>query len=200
MRKKRIGPWTPEEQGKSIGSAMAIASTANLLLGIPRTSAGRRYRKFMIEEVGMDEELCDGGTWLILTPMLPFAIELCLKSIKSQSGHAFLKSHDLKELWEDLHEGDRSGIKSRLEDPTWKQREERRRSEFGLTGGIRPLHEVLNDHRNDFQNWRYVVEGEKYLTPRVTSISIDESIMDFYGIVFACVTYHQNRNPSGVGA
>ena len=70
MKKSR---WTTEEQRKRIGSAMAIATTANLLLGLRCTEAGKEYVDLMVTRGGMDQELCDGGTWYILIPMLPFA-------------------------------------------------------------------------------------------------------------------------------
>ena len=173
---------------------MAIATTANLLLGIAHTDPGHSYMEFMVNHVGMDRDLCKGGTWYILTPMMPFAVELCLKAIKSQRKQEFLKEHDLKKLWEDLCQDDQDGIRNIIEDQAWKQEENRLRFEFGLTGEIRALEDVLDDHRNDFMKWRYVVEGEHNLPPQLASIGIYESVMDLFGTVFACVEYHKKRD------
>ena len=79
MKKSR---WATEEQKKEIGSAMAIATTANLLLGLRSTEIGKQYTNSMVTHRGMDRELCQAGTDYILIPMLPFAVELCLKGIK----------------------------------------------------------------------------------------------------------------------
>ena len=58
MKKRKKGHWIVEEQVKYIGSAMAIATAANLLLGLRRTDAGREYTTWMVTQEGMDEELC----------------------------------------------------------------------------------------------------------------------------------------------
>ena len=126
---KRIR-WTSEEQRKQIGSAMAIATTANLLLGLRWTATGRDYIDAMVVHEGMDRELGDAGTQYILIPMLPFAVELCLKGIKSQAGE-FLRTHNLKSLWTDLDDEDQVGIRRRAEDPAWRSEERARRETLG---------------------------------------------------------------------
>ena len=54
--------WTAEEQKRHMGSAMAIATTANLLLGLRWTDIGRDYTNSMVAHRGMDKELCEAGT------------------------------------------------------------------------------------------------------------------------------------------
>ena len=81
--------WSTKEQKRQIGSAMAIATTANLLLGLRSTETGRQYTDSMVTHGGMDRELCEAGAEYILIPMLPFAVELCLKGIRSQGGGEF---------------------------------------------------------------------------------------------------------------
>ena len=119
--------WTTEEQRKQIGSAMAIATTANLLLGLRCTETGKEYVDSMVTRGGIDRELCDGGTWYILIPMLPFAVELCLKGIRSQGGREFLRIHNLKSLWTDLDAVEQIGIRKRVNSPAWRNEEKPRR-------------------------------------------------------------------------
>lgn len=40
----------------------------------------------------------------------------------------------------------------------------------------------------------YVADGERKLAEEHAEVRIDEAIMDLYGIVFACVGYHQSRD------
>ncbi len=186
--------WTPEEQRKHIGSAMAIATTANLLLGLRHEESGTEYLESMVTRRGMDRELCNGGTWYILIPMLPFAVELCLKAIKSQGRQAFLKTHNLKSLWTDLDSEEQTGIRIRAESPVWRNEEKVRRDALGITGETRTVDQVMEVHQGDFERWRYVADGERKLTEEHAEVRIDEAIMDLYGIVFACVEYHQSRD------
>ena len=186
------GRWTTEEQRKQIGSAMAIATTANLLLGLRCTETGKEYVGSMVTRGGMDRELCDGGTWYILIPMLPFAVELCLKGIKSQGGREFLWTHNLKSLWTDLDAVEQMGIRKRVNSPAWRNEEKPRRDALGIKGEMRTVDQVIEVHQDDFERWRYVVDGERNLTEEVTHVRTDEAIMDLYGIVFACVEYHQS--------
>ena len=184
--------WTTEEQRKQIGSAMAIATTANLLLGLRCTETGKEYVDSMVTRGGMDRELCDGGTWYILMPMLPFAVELCLKGLKSHGGREFLWTHNLKSLWTDLDAVEQMGIRKRANSPAWRNEEKSRRDALGITGEMRTVDQVIEVHQDDFERWRYVVDGERNLTEEDAHVSTDEAIMDLYGIVFACVEYHQN--------
>ena len=186
--------WTTEEQRKQIGAAMAIATTANLLLGLRCTDTGKEYVDSMVTRGGMDRELCDGGTWYILIPMLPFAVELCLKGIKSQGGRKFLRTHNLKSLWMDLDEVEQEEIRKRVEDPAWRSEERIRREALSITDATRTVDRVVEVHQDDFKNWRYVVDGERNLTEEGAHVRTDAAIMDLYGIVFACVEYHQSRD------
>ena len=186
--------WTVEEQKKALGSAMAIATTANLLLGLRWTEIGKEYTNSMVARGGMDKELCEAGTKYILIPMLPFAVELCLKGIKSQGRSKFLKTHNLKSLWEDLDEEEQAEIRRRVEDTAWRNEERTQREALGITDAIRTVDQVIEDHQNDFQDWRYVVDGENNLTEERETMRINESIMDLYKIVYACVEYHQSRD------
>ena len=187
------GRWTTEEQKRQIGSAMAIATTANLLLGLRHTEAGRNYLNAMVTDGGMDGQLGEAGTEYILIPMLPFAVELCFKGIKSQGGE-FLWTHNLKSLWEDLDENERVGIRTRMEDAAWRSDERIPRDALGIAGPMRTVDEVIEVHQNDFADWRYVVDGERNLTEDTEQLRIDEAILDFYGIVYAAIEHHKNRD------
>ena len=185
--------WRPEEQEKHIGEAMAIATTANLLLGLRSTETGRQYANSLVTRGEMDRELCEGGTEYILIPMLPFAVELCLKAIRSQSGSRFLWTHNLRSLWNDLHEAEREEIRKRVEDPARRSEEMVCRKALGITGAMRAVDRVIEVHQDDFERWRYVVDGERSLTEEQKEVRIDEAIMDLFGIVYACVEYHMSR-------
>ena len=190
---KRIR-WTTEEQKKEIGAAMVIATTASLLLGLRCTETGKDYVDSMVTRGGMDSELCDAGTWYILIPMLPFAVELCLKSVRSQGGGEFLWTHNLKLLWKDLDEVEQVGIQKRVNSPAWRNKERPRRETLGITGEMRTVDQVVEVHQDDFEHWRYVVDGERNLTKERAHVKTDEAIMDLYGLVYACVEYHQSRD------
>ena len=185
--------WTTEEQKKQMGSAMAIATTANLLLGLRSTETGQQYTNSMVTHGGMDRELCEAGTEYILIPMLPFAVELCLKALRSQGGGEFHWTHNLKSLWKDLDEAEQAEIRKRVEDPAWRSEETVRREALGITDAMRTVDRVLEVHQNDFEDWRYVVDGESNLAEEKEQVRIDEAIMDLYGIVYACVEYHKSR-------
>ena len=187
------GRWTTEEQKTQIGSAMAIATTAGLLLGLRWSEIGKEYTNWMVTQVGMDRELCEeAGTKHILISMLPFAVELCLKGIRSQGGGEFLWKHNLKSLWNDLDETERIEIRRRV--AARRDEERTQREILGIPEKMRTVDQVIDDHQNDFEDWRYVVDGEKKLTDEKRARRIDEAIMDLYGIVYACVEYHQSRD------
>ena len=186
--------WSTEEQKRQIGSAMAIATTANLLLGLRSTETGRQYTDSMVTHGGMDRELCEAGAEYILIPMLPFAVELCLKGIRSQGGGEFFWTHNLKLLWKDLDEAEQAEIRKRVEDPAWRSEERIRREALGIMDAMRTVDRVIEVHQNDFEQWRYVVDGERNLTKEKEEVRIDEAIMDLYGIVCACVEYHKSRD------
>lgn len=173
---------------------MAIATTANVLLGLRSTDSGRQYAESLVVQGGVDRELCEAGTEYILIPMLPFAVELCLKTVRCQAGGAFLWTHNLKLLWKDLDEAQRAGIRRRAEDPEWRSEEKRRREIMGIAVEIRTIDRVIDVHQNDFEHWRYVVEGERQLTEEEERVTIDEAIMDLYGLVYGCVGYHESRD------
>ena len=183
--------WTSVEQKQGIGSAMAIATTANLLLGLRWSEPGKHYTNLMVEQAGMNKDLCDGGTKYILTPMLPFAVELCLKALKAQGGNEFIRTHNLKCLWEDLSKGERTEVRKRMENPVWRKHERKQRVACGITGKMRTVDEVIEAHQNDFKDWRYVPDGVKKITRENIAISIDETFMDLFRIVNACVEYHE---------
>ena len=188
------GRWTPVEQKQMIGSAMAIATTANLLLGLRGTKIGKKYTGLMVKQAGMDKELCDAGTKYILIPMLPFAVELCLKGIKAQGGNEFIWTHNLKSLWEDLNKKEQAEVRKRAEDPAWRKEERKQRKAFGITGKMRKVDEVIEAHQNDFEDWRYVADGVKKLTKKRKALRIDEAFMDLFRIVHACVEFHKERD------
>ena len=187
------GHWTSAEQKQAIGSAMAIATTADLLLGLRSTEIGKQYTDVMVKQARMDKELCDGGTKYILIPMLPFAVELCLKALKSQGGNEFIWKHNLKLLWEDLDTAEQTAVRKRAEDPEWRDEERKQREALGITGKLRTVDEVIEAHQNDFEDWRYVADGVKNLTEEKKAINIDEAFMDLFRIVYACVQYHNKR-------
>lgn len=193
MKKRKKGRWIVEEQVKYIGSAMAIATAANLLLGLRRTDAGREYTTWMVTQEGMDEELCGTAATHILLYELPFAVELCLKGIASQGGGGFLWTHNLTLLWNDLDETQRIEIRNRVEDRAQASDEKTRREALRITSAMRTVDQIIETHQNDFEDWRYVAEGEKKLTEEKAKVRIDEAIMDLYGIVYACVEYHKSR-------
>lgn len=188
------GCWTPIEQKKEMGSAKSIATTANLLFGLRSTDIGNQFLDAMVEQAGMDEDLCKGGTWFILVSMLPFAVELCLKALKAQGGEEFFRTHNLKLLWDDLQPEERREIRQRVEDPAWRKEEREQRDAFGITGQPRKVDEVIEVHQNDFEEWRYVTDGEKNLPEEKKGLIVEEALMDLFRIVFACVEYHNERD------
>ena len=129
----------------------------------------------------------------ILLYELPFAVELCLKGIASQGGGGFLWTHNLTLLWNDLDETQRIEIRKRVEDRAQASDEKTRREALGITSAMRTVDQIIETHQNDFEDWRYVAEGEKKLTEEKAKVRIDEAIMDLYGIVYACVEYHKSR-------
>jgi len=185
--------WTSEEQKKQIGVAMAIATTANLLLGLRCTEKGKEFIGSILTHGGMDSELCDAGAQYILIPMLPFAVESCLKCVKSQGGGEFRRTHNLDLLWKDLDEVERTEIQKLVDCPVWRDGERTLREALGITCEMRTVDQVLETHKNDFVHWRYVVDGEKNLTEELKHLRTDEAIMDLFGIVYACVEYHKSR-------
>ena len=190
MKKSR---WTTEEQRKHIGSAMAIATTARLLFGLRWTRNGREYANWMVTHGGMDRELCDAGTRYILIPMLPFAVELCLKGIRSLGGAEFIYTHNLKSLWNDLDEAERTEIRRGVNDTVSRSEWGTRRKALDITNAMRTVDQVIEIHQNDFKVWRYVANGERSLMEERKRVRIDEALMDLHGIVCACVEYHQSR-------
>ncbi len=187
------GHWTPEEQRKHIGSAMAIATTARLLLGLRRTDAGKEYIAWMVTQEGMDEELCKTAGTHILIYELPFAVELCLKGLRSLGAGEFLWTHNLQLLWNDLGEAERIDIRKRVEDRARGSEEKAQRRALGITGAPRTVDQVVGAHQNDFEDWRYVTVGEMNLTEKKARTRIDEAMMDLYGILCACVDHHKSR-------
>ena len=175
---------------------MAIATTANLLLGLRWTERGREYTNWMVAHERMDKELCGAGTRYILIPMLPFAVELCLKAIRSLDGAECIYTHNLKSLWNDLDEPERAEIRRRVNDPAWRREEGIRREALGITEAMRTVDQVIEIHQNDFEDWRYVANGERNLREERKRVRIDEALLDLYGIVYACVEYHQSRDAS----
>ena len=192
--------WTSVEQKQGIGSAMAIATTANLLLGLRWSDPGKHYTDLMVEQAGIDRELCDGGTKYVLIPMLPFAVELCLKALKAQGGNEFIRTHNLKSLWQDLSKEEQAEVRRRVESPEYRKHESKQRESCGITGEMRTLDAVIEAHQNDFDEWRYVADGVRRLTKEKKSISIDEAFMDFFIIVNACVEYYKAREGYHVSA
>lgn len=185
--------WNTVEQTQAIGSAMAIATTARLLLGLRWSELGNQYTEFMVEKREIDKDLCDGGTKYILVPMLPFAVELCLKSLKSQGENGFIKTHDLEILWNDLSEIERSSIGNKTELSIHKMHKEERKQAYRTTAIIRTIDEIIRAHRNDFVDWRYVADGVRRLQKEKESIVLNEAFMDLVRIVNACVEYHKER-------
>ena len=187
------GRWTPAQQKKKIGSAQSIATTANLLFGLRSTGIGTQFLDMMVDQEGMDEDLCKGATWFILISMLPFAVELCLKALKAQGGDEFFWTHNLKLLWEDLESEERSEIRRRVEDPAWRKEERKLRVAFGITGQPRAVDKVIKVHQNDFENWRYVIDGEQKLPKDLKGLIIEEALMDLFRVVFACAEFFKER-------
>ena len=68
------------------------------------------------------------------------------------------------------------------------------REAYEITGKTRTVDEVIEAHRNDFEDWRYVPDGVKNLKDEKKAIPIDEAFIDLVGIVNACVEYHQSRD------
>lgn len=172
---------------------MAVATAATLLLGLRRNDAGKEYVAWMVTQEGMDEELCKTAGTHILIYELPFAVELCLKGIRSLGAGEFLWTHNLKLLWNDLGEAEPIDIRRRVEDRAGSSEERAQRQALGITGATRTVDEVVEAHQNDFEDWRYVTNGEKNLTEEKAQIRIDEAMMDLYGILCACVEHHKSR-------
>lgn len=192
-KKPKKGRWTPVEQAQSISSAMAIEATAQMLLGLRRTEAGKKYTNFMVSQEGIDKELGGEGTKILLLPALPLAVELCLKALKAQGGKEYIWTHNLKELWEDLEPEERREIRKRVDDPAWRKGEWKQREALRIVGKARTVDEVIESHKNDFVDWRYVPEGVKKLTEEKKALGIDQAFMDLLRVVNACVEYHVER-------
>lgn len=186
------GHWKSREQEQVIGSAMAIATTARLLSELRRTEIGRRYIDFLVNQERLDKVLCTEGAKYVPLSMLPFAVELCLKALKAQGGAQFIRTHNLKCLWEDLKE-DQEKIQQRLNDPAWREEERRLREAHAITGTPRTVDDVIETHQDDFEKWRYVPDAVKNLTEEKKSTIIDEAFIDLFGLVNACVGYHKER-------
>ena len=197
-KKPKKGRWTPIEQTQSISSAMAIEATAHMLLGFRRTEAGKKYADFMVSQEGVEKQLCAEGIKIILLSALPFAVELCLKALKAQGGNEFIRTHNLKCLWEDICKGERAVIRERVEDPAWRKQEWKRRKAHRITEKARTVDEVIEAHQNDFEDWRYVPDGVKKLTEAKKCLRIDEAFMDLLRVVNACVEYHMEREGRNV--
>lgn len=192
-KKPKKGHWTPEKQAQSIASAMAIEATAQMLLGLRRTEAGKKYTSFMVKQEGVDKELGGEGTKILLLSALPLAVELCLKALKAQGGKEYIWTHNLKQLWEDLEPEERKKIRKRVDDPAWRKQEWKHREEFRIAGKARTVDEVIEAHQNDFTDWRYVPDGVEKLTEEKKALGIDEAFMDLLRVVNACVEYHVER-------
>ena len=109
-------------------------------------------------------------------------------------GGEFLWTHNLKSLWKDLDEVEQVGIRKRVNSPAWRNEERPRRETLGITGEMRTVDQVVEVHQDDFEHWRYVIDGERNLTEERAHVITDETIMDLYGLVYASVEYHQSRD------
>ena len=87
-----------------------------------------------------------------------------------------------------------SEIRKRVVHPAWRSEERIRREALGITDAMRTVDRVIEVHQKDFEQWRYVVDGERNLTEEKEQVRIDEAIMDLYEIVYACVEYHKSRD------
>ena len=199
-KKPKKSSWTPLDQMQTITTAMAIETTAQLLLGLRRTEEGKKFTDFMVNQEGIDKELCSEGTKIILLSALPFAVELCLKALKAQGGNEFIRTHNLKCLWDDLRKGERAEIRKRVEDTEWRNEEWSRREAHGITGKARTVDDVMEAHQNDFEDWRYVPDGVKKLIEEKKALRIDEAFMDLLRVVNACVEYHVERESHHISA
>ena len=192
-KKQNRHSWNLPEQKQAIGSAKAIATTARILLGLRRFEVGKKYIEFMVEQARIDKDLFEGGTKHILVPMLPLAVELCLKSLKAQGGNKFIKTHNLKSLWQDLRKRDRWEMRKRVGNSKYAMFGQEQREAYGIAESLRTLDELIEVYQEDFVDWRYVSDGVKRLRKGNKSIIIEEAFMDFFRIVNACAEYHKER-------
>ena len=49
-----------------------------------------------------------------------------------------------------------------------------------ITGKTRTVDEVIEAHRNDFEDWRYVPDGVKNLKDEKKALPIDEAFIDLF--------------------
>ncbi len=124
------------------------------------------------------DPLAAAGCGVTSIVLRPFAIELALKALYIQeTGGEPRHEHDLKVLFESLQPATQTSIEQRFE------RIRREKANQGVSSwGTDPLLRVLADHRNNFQEWRYLHEqiGTGLNTQHIVLIPVIEAALEEY--------------------
>ena len=132
-------------------------------LGLQASYHALKGKRKAVEASDLDRKtLISTGLAQSASIILPFAVEIALKSILTLRRGTFPKSHDLRRLYEELDEGDRASIAER-----YKVR----------TGAS--LDECLERHKDMFVAFRYLDQdmGRPNLDQLDMAIN---SVVDFY--------------------
>ena len=123
------------------------------------------------------DQLAAAGCGITSIVLRPLATELALKALYMQeTGGEPKHKHDLKVLFESLEPATQSSVEQRFE----RIRQEKiNRGVY--SGEIDSLLQVLTNHRNDFEKWRYLHEQTGGLNTQPTVLnSIIEAALEEY--------------------
>ena len=128
------------------------------------------------------KEVAALGYAVTSTVLRAFATELACKALYMQETGAEEKyGHDLLCLFDDLKPCTRDSVERRFEDI---RREKINRGIYSGEKG--PLRDVLDSHRNDFEEWRYAYEN-------VGKGSLHTEQLVLNSVVEACVQEYESR-------
>ena len=124
------------------------------------------------------DQLAVAGCAITSIVLRPFATELALKALYIQeTGGEPIHKHDLKVLFESLQPTTQTSVEQRFE------RIRQEKINRGIySGQTDSLLQVLTNHRNDFQEWRYLHEqiGTGLNTRHTVLNSIMEAALEEY--------------------
>ncbi len=124
------------------------------------------------------DQLAAAGCGITSIVLRPFAAELALKALYMQeTGGEPKHEHDLKILFENLGPATQVSVEQRFE------RIRQDKTTRGVySGETDPLIQVLTNHRNDFQEWRYLHEhiGVGISTRHTVLNSVIEAALEEY--------------------
>ena len=114
--------------------------------------ADRHLDGLLADPVITADQLAAAGCGVTSIVLRPFATELALKALYMQETRGEPKhKHDLRVLFESLKPDTQASLETRFE----RIRQEKiSRGEY--SGETDPLLQVLTNHRDDFEKWRYL--------------------------------------------